>query len=149
MIRRPPRSTRTYTLLPYTTLFRSDDDKNGYVDDIVGWDFIGGKDGTDVNQDNLEVTRLLRELSPTYAHADSNNLNAEQRVEYHRYLSLKEIVDSELSEAKDGYDNYNSFYQVLELFAEKIGKDEITREDIQTYEPETGRASGRERVCKN
>src|SRR3546814_12853933 len=26
MIRRPPRSTRTDTLLPYTTLFRSDDD---------------------------------------------------------------------------------------------------------------------------
>src|SRR3546814_5528881 len=25
MIRRPPRSTRTYTLFPYTTLFRSDD----------------------------------------------------------------------------------------------------------------------------
>src|SRR3546814_9614040 len=25
MIRRPPRSTRTYTLLPYTTLFRSND----------------------------------------------------------------------------------------------------------------------------
>src|SRR3546814_8262626 len=26
MIRRPPRSTRTYTLFPYTTLFRSSDD---------------------------------------------------------------------------------------------------------------------------
>src|SRR3546814_5310175 len=26
MIRRPPRSTRTDTLFPYTTLFRSDDD---------------------------------------------------------------------------------------------------------------------------
>src|SRR3546814_13378524 len=26
MIRRPPRSTRTYTLFPYTTLFRSCDD---------------------------------------------------------------------------------------------------------------------------
>src|SRR3546814_16014143 len=25
MMRRPPRSTRTYTLFPYTTLFRSDD----------------------------------------------------------------------------------------------------------------------------
>src|SRR3546814_15949635 len=99
MIRRPPRSTRTYTLLPYTTLFRSDDDKNGYVDDIVGWDFIGGKDGTDVNQDNLEVTRLLRELSPTYAHADSTNLNAEQRMESHPYLSLKENVDRQFSEA--------------------------------------------------
>src|SRR3546814_3823775 len=28
MIRRPPRSTRTYTLLPYTTLFRSDRDEH-------------------------------------------------------------------------------------------------------------------------
>src|SRR6478736_479437 len=30
-----------------------DDDKNGYIDDIHGWNFIGGKDG-DVNDDNLE-----------------------------------------------------------------------------------------------
>src|SRR3546814_9529232 len=29
MIRRPPRSTRTDTLFPYTTLFRSDDDADG------------------------------------------------------------------------------------------------------------------------
>src|SRR3546814_8055649 len=27
MIRRPPRSTRTYTLFPYTTLFRSGDER--------------------------------------------------------------------------------------------------------------------------
>src|SRR3546814_15592544 len=29
MIRRPPRSTRTYTLCPYTTLFRSVEDRRG------------------------------------------------------------------------------------------------------------------------
>src|SRR3546814_15613712 len=28
MIRRPPRSTRTYTLFPYTTLFRSPEDRD-------------------------------------------------------------------------------------------------------------------------
>src|SRR3546814_19445490 len=31
MIRRPPRSTRTDTLLPYTTLFRSNDNLSGLV----------------------------------------------------------------------------------------------------------------------
>src|SRR3546814_3315655 len=38
MIRRPPRSTRTDTLFPYTTLFRSDvlDHDNGIVDDKTG-----------------------------------------------------------------------------------------------------------------
>src|SRR3546814_15278481 len=33
MIRRPPRSTRTDTLFPYTTLFRS---RRGRVDEVVG-----------------------------------------------------------------------------------------------------------------
>src|SRR3546814_14482818 len=32
MIRRPPRSTRTDTLFPYTTLFRSDDRDQGFAD---------------------------------------------------------------------------------------------------------------------
>src|ERR1700679_3337189 len=39
-----------------------DDDKNGYIDDVHGWDFIGGKDSA-VKQDNVEVTRLYRDLS--------------------------------------------------------------------------------------
>src|SRR3546814_18512263 len=30
MLRRPPRSTRTDTLFPYTTLFRSEDDRPGH-----------------------------------------------------------------------------------------------------------------------
>src|SRR3546814_7842172 len=36
MIRRTPRSTRTDTLFPYTTLFRS-----AYVDPAYGWFFVG------------------------------------------------------------------------------------------------------------
>src|SRR3546814_18009739 len=37
MIRRPPRSTRTDTLFPYTTLFRSQDNA-AMVRDILKWD---------------------------------------------------------------------------------------------------------------
>src|SRR3546814_4461515 len=35
MIRRPPRSTRTSTLFPYTTLFRSDDPREELVGDVL------------------------------------------------------------------------------------------------------------------
>ena len=35
-----------------------DDDNNGYVDDSHGWNFIGGRDGKNVNEDTFEVTRL-------------------------------------------------------------------------------------------
>ncbi len=34
-----------------------DDDNNGYVDDIHGWNFIGGGNGKDVDHDTYEVTR--------------------------------------------------------------------------------------------
>lgn len=34
-----------------------DDDGNGYVDDIHGWNFLGGANGENVNWDQLELTR--------------------------------------------------------------------------------------------
>ena len=36
-----------------------DDDNNGYVDDVHGWDFLGSRDGRDVSHDTYEVTRLF------------------------------------------------------------------------------------------
>jgi len=34
-----------------------DDDNDGFVDDVHGWDFIGGKDGKDIDFDTFEITR--------------------------------------------------------------------------------------------
>jgi len=56
---------------PKETRNSRDDDGNGYVDDINGWNFLGGKDGRNVDQDTYEVTRLhsacLKLYSPTPA----------------------------------------------------------------------------------
>ncbi|MGZ8493983.1 MAG: S8 family serine peptidase, partial [Gemmatirosa sp.] len=37
---------------------RADDDANGYVDDVRGWNFIGGADGRNVDHERLEIARL-------------------------------------------------------------------------------------------
>ena len=42
-----------------------DDDGNGYVDDVYGWNFIGGKNG-DVGVDNTEVARVVRQYKPFF-----------------------------------------------------------------------------------
>ena len=34
-----------------------DDDNNGYIDDVNGWNFIGGPDGQQVKDDTYEMTR--------------------------------------------------------------------------------------------
>src|SRR3546814_1269008 len=43
MIRRPPRSTRTDTLFPYTTLFRSVEHFTNQLDDLVIADLAGAE----------------------------------------------------------------------------------------------------------
>src|SRR5947207_1093093 len=39
-----------------------DDDHNGYIDDVHGWNFIGGKDGRNVKEDSYEAARVYHSL---------------------------------------------------------------------------------------
>lgn len=39
-----------------------DDDRDGYVDDIHGWNFLGSKDGKNVGASNLELARELKRM---------------------------------------------------------------------------------------
>ena len=37
-----------------------DDDRNGFVDDVHGWNFIGNDKGENINYENMEFTRIYR-----------------------------------------------------------------------------------------
>src|SRR5450432_2602110 len=68
-----------------------DDDHNGYIDDIHGWNFIGGKDGKNVKKDNLEVTRLYRFYKPKYEGKTEKDLNSKaEKKEFALYNAIKE-----------------------------------------------------------
>src|ERR1051325_1789455 len=43
-----------------------DDDKNGYVDDVYGWNFIGGRDGRNVKEDSYEAARVYHMLKAKF-----------------------------------------------------------------------------------
>src|SRR3546814_17058575 len=69
MLRRPPRATRTDTLFPYTTLFRSGADVDhatdleaaGHVDDDVGAEAVGGDEVVGTGDRSVDVA-LGREV---------------------------------------------------------------------------------------
>lgn len=109
-----------------------DDDKNGYIDDVNGWDFIGGKDGSVVNQDNFELTRLYRDYSKKYDGVDPKLADPK---DYAYYQMLKQNYLSAYNDAKDNYDAYNNFVQGIKTVVEKTGKenpsaDEISKVDV-------------------
>src|SRR3546814_3291785 len=89
MIRRPPRSTRTDTLFPYTTLFRSpiSDEKrtkleetvDKFVDDLMAQDANSPAFGKLVD----EVTGLgRREISEARSEEHTSELQSLMRISY-------------------------------------------------------------------
>ncbi len=64
-----------------------DDDKNGYIDDINGWNFLGSKDGkSNVNSQTLEVTREYVRLGKKFANASESD---KASADYKLYLKVK------------------------------------------------------------
>ncbi len=77
-----------------------DDDNNGYIDDIHGWNFLGGKDGN-VNHETLELTREYVRLSKRFQGTDGKNLHGDAKKEYDYYMGVKEAFESKRKEAEE------------------------------------------------
>jgi len=80
-----------------------DDDKNGYVDDIYGWNFIGGRDGKNIEQESTEAARVYYSLKDKWEGKDpaTMKLTKDQQYEYDMWKRAKENVvnnDSKISD---------------------------------------------------
>jgi subtilisin family serine protease len=114
-----------------------DDDKNGYIDDIYGWNFIGGKDGRNVHDDSPEAARVYWKLKNKYgdiAH-DTTKMSGEEKTEYATYLRAKDDI-------LKGVD-FASLLQLQRILpvvekgdsaiAKDLGKNEFKIEDVKGY----------------
>src|SRR5690554_3287606 len=118
-----------------------DDDHNGYTDDIYGWNFLGGPDGRNVDQDTYEVTRLYASLREKYENVNPEHLKKKEKEEYDKYLTYKEIVESEAEKARNQFqeiENQKVFINnFLEMTRTVVGtSQEISVESVNAMKKE-------------
>ncbi len=117
-----------------------DDDHNGYIDDVYGWNFIGGKDGKNVHQDSYEAARVYWSLKDKYdsADVDTTTMDAAQKAEYATYLRAKDDVTQGIDPAE--LMQMKRILPVLErgdsVIAKDLGKKEFTGNDVKGYTSE-------------
>ncbi len=115
-----------------------DDDKNGYVDDVYGWNFIGGSNGKNVHHDSYELTRIVGKLSKKFENADPEKLSGSERKEYARYLSYKKDVDQELEKASKKVEQIDQILTyinfALEMSREALGDKPINDENVNALD---------------
>ena len=119
-----------------------DDDNNGYIDDLHGWNFIGNADGENVQYDNLEVTRLIRLYEPKYISVlPSTPLREDERREFVAYQRMISDYTTKLDQANFGNLNYGRLKEEIDAIAHSLSKDvkDITKVDIDTFKPKTDR----------
>ncbi len=117
-----------------------DDDKNGYVDDVHGWNFLGNAKGENLNEACLEKTRILRTLSLKFEGIDPANLSDKEKEDY----TLFEKVKAEVEEEKSMYESYLGQMDMVSMMMDQVpaivgnalGKTDYTIKDLQKWNPE-------------
>jgi subtilisin family serine protease len=77
-----------------------DDDNNGYIDDVNGWNFLGNPDGENVNEEQLEVTRLYVRLGEKYEGMEEKDVQAKDKPEYDLYQIVKAEYETAVKQAE-------------------------------------------------
>ena len=118
-----------------------DDDKNGYIDDIHGWNFIGGKDGKNVGKDSYEAVRVYYKFKPEFGsgNIDANSLSGEKKMQYQLFSKAKIQIEAQAKEAgmyvmilKDLVAKIPTADSVLKL---SLGKESYTGDELQDFKP--------------
>ncbi len=109
-----------------------DDDKNGYIDDIYGWNFIGGKDGKNVGPDALEITRLVAKYRKQFAGKDESSLSKKEKKTYAKFQEM----EAEIKKSREGVEKNMMGYIGIQEGYKKIKahlkKETFTLEDLKS-----------------
>lgn len=113
-----------------------DDDKNGYVDDIHGWNFLGGKDGS-VEFETLELTRIVRRDMARFAGVTATTVAEKDKADYETFVKNRTELETQLAEAKNNFQGMMGLKYFLDQVVKKLGKANPTLADFESFKPTT------------
>jgi subtilisin family serine protease len=118
-----------------------DDDHNGYVDDVHGWNFIGGKDGRNVKDDSQEEGRVYYKYKDQFVDKNikRDSLNATDREHYDMWVIAKKKIMND-----DGPEStidlmmlkrvVNACVKSDSILRKSMGRPEYTGNELDSFE---------------
>lgn len=117
-----------------------DDDHNGYADDVHGWNFIGGKDGKNVEDDSQEEARVYYMFKSKFdvPNLDTASLSPGDKEEFKWWTKAKKTV---MGDGSDNGIDLGTLHHVLQacvksdsILQQAMGKAEYTGNDLDTFQ---------------
>ena len=115
-----------------------DDDKNGYIDDVHGWNFIGGKDGRNVKEDSYEAARVYHKLKTKWASKTAADvISSTDKIEFADFERAKEktVGDVNPQQIQQVAFMLGKVMKGDSVIRKELGKEEYTSVDMEVYKP--------------
>jgi len=106
-----------------------DDDNNGYVDDVHGWNFLGAKDGKMAGPEQLELTRLVAKYRPIWKDKTEAEIVPEKRETFKLYKRAEKVLAKKLEHLEQLKSRFNRLWTMAEN-AEKTLKDALQTDKL-------------------
>ncbi|MBS3993476.1 MAG: S8 family peptidase [Bacteroidetes bacterium] len=108
-----------------------DDDKNGYVDDIHGWNFLGSKKGN-AYPEQLEMTRIVKKLKPRFEGKTAVQISDADKKDFELYTKLSNEIKNRREKAYENKVHYESYKYSLKEAHQSIV--DILKKEVYSIE---------------
>lgn len=117
-----------------------DDDKNGYVDDYYGWNFLGNAHGVNINKAAAEKSRVYHRYKKEFNQAalDSSQWNQEKKKTYLTWKqAAAEMIFSEEDAANLSFIKMakNAVLKMGTVLIKEIEDTNFTAEQLEPFQP--------------
>jgi subtilisin family serine protease len=132
--------------IPYNNI---DDDGNGYIDDIYGWNFIGGADGKNIDGETAEAVRIYREKKARFEGKKKSQIAKSERKEFNDWKRAQAEVLGKIKRYKATNKNLKEWLEAIndseEVLNFEAKNDSISQEKLKKIVPKTKE----EQIAKN
>src|ERR1044071_61159 len=112
-----------------------DDDKNGYVDDIYGWNFCGSKSGENLARNSYETARVYHGWKREFEGKNEKDIPADKKFLYSQWIKAANIINKDYD---DAYKEQTQIVNVLEAaeassstITNYLGRKEFNAADVK------------------
>ncbi len=112
-----------------------DDDHNGYVDDVHGWNFLGAKDGKMAGPEQLELTRIIAKYRPLWKDKTIADIDPKDKAMFEMYQRAEQDYAHRMDRLTKLRARYNRLSMMAKNAEETLKKalktDKLTKEAVQ------------------
>ncbi len=112
-----------------------DDDKNGYIDDINGWSFLGGPT-EDIDKEALELARMYRMESEYFKGKKVENISSSELARFATYEKIKMAFEKEMADKEASVKNVKLLADYMQRVEKQAGVP-FSKETNAAFTPET------------